>query len=507
MGLVREQAFAILFGASREYDSFLTAFRIPNMLRDLLAEGALSASFVTTLTRELSLKGEKRGWQLANRVLTAQVLILLGISMLGILASPWIVDLLAPGFRLIPGKAELTTLMTRIMFPFLILVGAAAVAMGMLNAKERFGVPHSASTFFNIGSIAGGILFGYLLDPKFGSRAIIGMALGTLFGGILQFLCQVPSLHRIGFRFSPELTFRDSGVAKVLFLMTPSVIGSAAVQVNILVNNNFASYLGNGAVSWLNYAFRLVHLPIGIFGVAIMSATTPALSRALSTNDLLTFRKTLNSSLNLCLSFCIPASLGLIVLSDAIVQLIYQYGRFTQLDTHQTGVALACYAIGLAAYAASRLIHPAFLALGDARSPMVVSLGSIFSNFVLNWFFILHWGMGHWGLALSSSFVSIVNFAALLHLMRKRVRGIGGKRILRSAVRILGASVVMAILAWTGATLIRSWIGDESVAARLATVFGSVFLGLGGYALACRALGVRELEVFLGEIARFRVRP
>lgn len=506
MGLVREQTFAILFGASREYDSFLTAFRIPNMLRDLFAEGALSASFVTTLTEELSRKGEKRAFELANRVLAAQVVILSILSLLGILASPWIVNLLAPGFRAVSGKSELTVLMTRIMFPFLILVGAAAAAMGVLNAKGRFGVPHSASTFFNIGSIVSGILFAYLWDPAFGPRAIIGMALGTVFGGILQFVCQIPSLYRIGFRFSPELTLHDPGVRRVLFLMTPSVIGSAAVQINILVNNNFASYLGNGAVSWLNYAFRLVHLPIGLFGVAIMSATTPALSRALGQDDIASFRRILSSSLNLCFFLCIPASVGLILLGRPVIQLIYEYGRFSNFDTHQTAVALACYAIGLAAYAASRLIVPAFLAFGDAKSPMFVSLASILFNFVLNWFFIRHLGIGHWGLALSSSFVSIVNFAALFQLMRKRIGRLEGRKMLDSLARVLASSLAMALSVFVASLLFQHWIGSGSVPARLGAVFGSIVIGTAAYVVASKIFGVRELEVFSSEMLRFRSR-
>jgi putative peptidoglycan lipid II flippase len=260
LGLVREVVFTSMFGASRELDAFIAAFRIPNLLRDLFAEGALSAAFVSTFSHALEREGEARAWDLANRVLNDLLLVLGAIVVAGIVLAPWIVDWIAPGFRGEPGKLELTITLTRILFPFLLLVAVAAVAMGVLNARSVFLVPASASSFFNIGSIVGGLFFVALLAPRYfrwtlswpkGSppadqvvAALVAMAIGTLIGGALQLLVQVPALRRVGFRYRPVGGFRDPGVRQVLRLMGPATLGIAAVQINVVVNTYFASELG-----------------------------------------------------------------------------------------------------------------------------------------------------------------------------------------------------------------------------------------------------------------------
>jgi len=273
LGLVREQVLAALFGAGREFDAFVTAFRIPNLLRDLFAEGALSAAFVTTFTKKLTTDGDTGAWRIANLVLNALLVILSGITIIGILAAPVIVKLIAPGFADVPGKLELTVMLTRIMFPFLLLIALAALAMGMLNAKQRFGIPASASMMFNIGSILGGVGLAFWLDPHLGPRAMIGMSIGTLIGGAAQLLIQIPSLFAVGYRYQPILDWRDPDFRRVLTLLGPAVLGVAAVQINVFVDNWFASFFGNGAVAWLNCAFRLMQFPIGLFGVAIAVVT------------------------------------------------------------------------------------------------------------------------------------------------------------------------------------------------------------------------------------------
>ncbi len=243
LGLVREQVLAALFGASREFDAFVTAFRIPNLLRDLFAEGALSAAFVTTFSKKLAAEGENSAWRLANLVVNALLVVLSIVTLLGIVAAPVLVRLIAPGFAEIPGKIELTILLTRIMFPFLLLVALAALAMGMLNAKQRFGIPASASMMFNVGSIIGGLGFAYWLDPTFGPNAMVGMSIGTLIGGASQWLVQVPSLRRVGYKYRFILDWRDESFRQVLRLLAPSVLGVAAVQINVFVNTWFASFL------------------------------------------------------------------------------------------------------------------------------------------------------------------------------------------------------------------------------------------------------------------------
>ncbi|MBM2806864.1 MAG: putative lipid flippase MurJ, partial [Deltaproteobacteria bacterium] len=286
LGLVRDQVFAALFGAGLQYDAFLTAFRVPNLLRDLLAEGALSSAFVTTFTQTLQGKGREEAVRLSNRVATLSVIAITIISILAWFFTSEIVRLLAPGFFAVPGKAELTISLTRIMIPFLLLIALAAQAMGMLNAFNIYGIPALASAFFNIGIIVGGLLLGFLLGPAFGISPIAGMAYGVLIGGFLELAVQWPSLKRCGVTYRPDLTFSDPGVRQIIRLMGPAVIGTAAVQINVFVNTNFASAIidpatgavANGPVSWLNYAFRFMQFPIGVFGVAIATATLPCAS-------------------------------------------------------------------------------------------------------------------------------------------------------------------------------------------------------------------------------------
>src|SRR5690242_3611513 len=274
LGLAREQIFAALFGGGRIMDAFTIAFRIPNLLRDLFAEGALSTAFVTTFTRTSAVEGDAAAWRLANKVATLAIVVLSALTILGIIFSPWLVSVLAPGFT--GDKALLTITLTRVMYPFILLVSLAALVMGMLNAKNVFGVPAMASSFFNIGSIIGGVALCYWLDPQpdwrhphFGERGLIGLAIGTLLGGLLQLVVQFPSANRVGFRFRFDFDWRDPGVKTILALMGPATIAASAVQVNVAVNSGFASSLGNGPITWLNIAFRLMQLPLGIFGVAV----------------------------------------------------------------------------------------------------------------------------------------------------------------------------------------------------------------------------------------------
>jgi putative peptidoglycan lipid II flippase len=511
LGLIRDQVFAALFGAGLQYDAFLTAFRIPNLLRDLFAEGALSAAFVTTFSQVLAKKGEAEAFRLSNRVATLLVFILGAISIVGWFAAPAIVELLAPGFFDVPGKAGLTIHLTRIMIPFLLFIALAAKAMGILNALHRFGVPAMASAFFNVGSIIGGLFLGFVLGPHIGLGAIEGMAYGTLFGGFLQFAFQWPSLRRVGFRYRPMFDFNDPGVRQVMALMGPAIIGAAAVQINIFVNSNFASSIidpatgrvGNGPVSWLNYAFRFVQFPIGAFGVAISTATLPLISAAAARKESVEFRRTLAHSLGLILLLCIPSAAGLIVLGEPIVGLVFEHGRFTALDTHQTSAALAAYAIGLAGYGGVKVLAPAFYALDDALTPMLVSLGSVIVNYIMN--YLLVGPLGHVGLACSTSAVALVNFGLLLALMRRRLGRIEGRRLTSSLLRISLATLVMAAAVYLAAIAPAGYFPFIGFKLYLAQVAIGIVAAAAVFYAACRAVGVEELNEALGALGgRFR---
>jgi len=494
LGLVREQVLAGLFGASKEFDAFITAFRIPNLLRDLFAEGALSAAFVTTFSQKLAKEGEAPAWRLANLVLNALVVLLSLITLVGIIASPWIVDLIAPGFRNTPGKAELTVTMTRIMFPFLLLVALAALAMGMLNAKKKFGIPASASMMFNVGSILGGVFFGWVIDPSFGSRSIIGISIGTLIGGAAQLLIQFPSLRAVGYRYQPLLDWRDEGFRRVVKLVGPSVIGVAAVQINVFVINWFASYFENGAVTWLNCAFRLMQFPIGLFGVAIATATLPAVAALVARGEIAEFRKTISRSMRLAIFLSLPAACGLAVLAEPIIAVIYQHGRFSADSTRQTAACLQAFAIGLTGYAALKVLAPTFYAFGDSRTPALVSLLSIVVNAGLCWLLAWKLGLGVMGLALSTGLVALVNFVQLLFHMRRRIEHIEGRALLRSTGKVALACVLMS-----AAALATHHVCAFNRYIDLAASFTAAVLVFGA---ACKLLRVAELGELLA-VLRF----
>ena len=337
------------------------------------------------------------------------------VSLLGVLFAPQLIYVLAPGFS--PDKALLTVLLTRVMYPFILLVSLAALAMGMLNAKNIFTAPAMASSFFNIGSIVGGVAFGWWFDPHFGERALIGLSLGTLLGGLLQLMVQMPSLYRAGFRWVLDCRWRDPGVRQVLSLMLPAVIAASAVQINVMINSIFASYLGDGPVSWLSFSFRLMQLPLGVFGVAVATVTLPVVSRMAVLGNIPQFRATLARAMRLAVFLTMPSALGLIVLAEPIIALIYQRGKFHHLDTLRTAESLQFYALGLVAYSCIKVLSPAFYAINRRWTPMMVSFFSIALNFVFNAIFIFYFKMGHKGLALSTALAATFNFGLLYFFM------------------------------------------------------------------------------------------
>jgi putative peptidoglycan lipid II flippase len=425
-----------------------------------------------------------------------------------------VVRLIAPGFAEIPGKTQLTVELTRVMFPFLLLVALAAVAMGMLNARGRFGVPASASSFFNLGSILVGLVGaswmapGYLssvwthravvpdVAPELAERAIVGMAIGTVVGGALQLLVQLPSLYRLNYRYRPMLSFRDPGVRQVLALMGPATIGAAAVQVNVLVNSNFASQLGDGAVSWLNVAFRFMQLPIGLFGVAVGVVALPAVSRSAERDDIAEFNTTIVRALRLVFGLCLPAAVGLAVLAPELVGLVYQHGRFTAEDTRMAANALVAYAIGLAGYANIKVAVPAFYALGDARTPALISCLSILVNALGNWLVINRFGGGHTGLAFVTSLVALLNFAVLMVLLRRRIGAFAGlgSVLLKLATASLVVGLVCIAIRW-GVGLL---VPVDQLLGRALIAGAAIPAAATAFALVAAALGVDEV----GTVAR-----
>ncbi len=494
-GLLREIVMARLFGAGFVYDAFLLGFRIPNLTRDLFAEGALSSAFVPIFTQTLAHKGRKEAALLSNLVATALIIVVGLFCLVGIIFTPAWVNLLASGFHQVPGKFELAVKLTRIMFGFLLLVALAAQAMGVLNACNRFAVPALASTFFNIGSITFGLILGYLVGPHFGLEPITGMAIGVVLGGALQLAWQLPSLRAEGFRFRPAMDWNHPLLRKIFSLMGPAILGNAAVQINVLVITNFASRIpGNGPVSWLGYSFRFMQLPLGLFGVAIASATLPSISRSAGIGNFDEFRRTLSKSLGMVFLLTLPSSVGLIVLGRTMIGAIYQGGKFSAYDTEQTALALSCYAVGLAGYSALKVLNPAFYALHDARTPMIVSVLSIAVNYFTASMLFRHTGLGHEGLALSTAAVATFGGVALFVILRKRIGGIYGRNLMESFWKIAVASAVMGAVVLLSSHWIEGWLGVGRLG-RVTDLGLSIPLGLLVFYGACRVFRVSELEL------------
>ncbi len=524
LGLIREQIFAFFFGAGFLYDAYVVAFRIPNVLRDLFAEGALSAAFVKVFTDYQINKSEKEAWHLAGLVINALAVIMSVICIVGVIFSRQFVDLVADGFS--PEKAALATTLTQIMFPFILLVALAAVAMGVLNTKGVFGIPASASTVFNIVSIIFGLGLAYWLsgggwfsstdkDAVPGAAAqwaIIGMAIGTLIGGASQFLMQIPSLYKVGFRFLPTLSFADEGLKRVMALMTPAILGTSAVQINVLINTYFVSGI-DGAQGWLSYSFRLMQFPIGLFGVAIGTAAIPVLSRLASEGRTKDFRDTLSQSMNLVFLMTIPAACGLIVLGEPIVRLIYEHGKFDATATTMTAFALAGYSVGLAGYAAIKVLSPAFYAMNDAKTPMIIGVASIGVN-ALGSYFFREWlsqygvtaatphGYGHVGVALATSCVALINFVALVWFMRRKIKRLNGREVAASFLRISAASLFMSAACYASYYLLHVRLGSATLAHHLIEAFVPIALGGITFVIVAKLLRVKELEQAFGMIRR-----
>ncbi len=456
LGLAREQIFAALFGGGRLMDAFTIAFRIPNLLRDLFAEGALSTSFITTFSKTIATDGDRAAWKLANKVATLTVIVLSSITLLGIITAPWLVHVLAPGFD--GDKAALTITLTRIMYPFILLVSLAALVMGMLNAKDVFGVPAMASSFFNLGSILSGVALGYWLDPDFGPRALLGSAAGTLIGGSLQLAVQLPALRRLGYAFRADFQWRDKGVKAILRLMGPSVVAASTTQVNVLINSIFASQLGDGPTFWLSIAFRLMQLPLGIFGVALGTVALPLLARMAAAGNMVSFRSELSRGMRLAFLMTIPATVGLIMLAEPIISVLYQHRKFGAFEAGEAAGALRFYAIGLSGYAALKVLVNAFYALDRRKTPMLVSFSAVALNLLLNWFFTLRLGWGHRGLALSTACIATSNFLLLYFLMRRQLVFLETRSMLALLGKLAIAAAALAAVCWLGSHyLLADW--------------------------------------------------
>ncbi len=503
LGLVREQVFAYLFGAGLATDAFVAAFRIPNLLRDLFAEGAMSAAFVPAFSKKLSLEGKQNAFLLFNLVGNALVVVLAIVVLLGIFFAPAIVSAIAPGFEKIAGKAELTGYLARIMFPFLILVALTALTMGVLNSLGHFAWPAFSSSFLNIGMIAAGFLLCPFFDPP-----IVGMAYGVLLGGFLQWAVQLPSLRKEGFRYQPVFSFRHPELLAIVGLLVPALAGIASTEINIFVNTQIASLMPEGAVSYLNYAFRLMHFPLGVFGVALATVSLPTLSQKAAVNDLKGVGNTTASALGLVFFLNVPASLFLIVAAVPVISVLFQHGQFGPQDTLLTASALQLYALGLLGYSGVRVLAPVFYAFADTKTPVKVGILAVFSNIVLNVSFY-KLGLGFRWLAFSASVSAFVNFFALLYLLKKKLPEWDGGAVWSKFWRIFLAVLVPALVCWGALAFFYHHHTAGLLWQRVSVLTLSFLLFSGLYFLTAKLFKVEETGLFVNILRRMfaRLKP
>ncbi len=483
LGFVRDVFIAQLFGSGMAADAFFVALRIPNLLRRFMGEGTLAASFVPVFTGYLE-RGEKdEAWAMARSATWLVTIILAALVLVGMLGAWWLVAVIAPGFRAL-GKFGLTVSLTRVMFPFAFFMGVAALQMGILNSLNHFFSPAIGPALFNVAVITSIFTLCPVIDPP-----VMGLAYGVVVGGALQMLVQVPALASRGFRPTRPKPLIHPGVVRVGRLLGPTVLGLAAMQINLVVDTLLASLMAEGSVSYLYYGNRLVQLPLGVFGIAMGIAVLPTLSAHAARREMGRLIETLGFAIRLVLFITIPATLGLIILRYPIIQTLFERGKFTAASTQGAAFALLFYAVGLCAFAGVKVIVPAFYSMEDTVTPMKVSIYAVGLNIVLS--LLLMGPLRHGGLALATSLASLFNVLTLLVIFKNRVGRIGGRRILASTVKLAGSSAVMGIAA---AWMAHRWVAEAATAAGRGAALATVILaGMVIYVGCSYALRSEEL--------------
>lgn len=485
LGLGREQVMAYFFGAGMATDAFLTAFRIPNLLRDMFAEGALSSAFIPIFKEKMVLKSDQAAFRLADLVITAILLVVGLIVLLGIIAAPVIIYLFAHGFISNPDKFHLTVNLTQIMFVYLLLVSLSAVVMGMLNSFGRFGIPAISPALFNLGIIGMVVIFyGYFDQP------VYTLAIGVLIGGLGQLLIQIPALVKVGYRFKFAFNFLDESFKKVVKLLMPMIIGLSAGRINILVNTLLASFLMEGSISFLSYSYRLMHFPLGVFAVALGTVALPKMSALIANKDYVTLKNTFDETLNLNLFIMIPSAAFLALMGHELIDLIYMWGAFSAADANNTSLALLHYSYGLIGFGAVRVIVPFYYASGDSKLPMKASIVSVLVNMAL--YYPLIKLLNFAGLASATSLAGLLNFMILMYFLPSRGIKFSWGKIGLNIFRMATA----AVLAFYIAKLIpfQLYHGSSKLFERLDLLFVPLFIALVLYFILSYILGVHEVR-------------
>ena len=511
LGLVREMVLNSLFSGPKRAlgDALTTAFALPNMLRDLFAEGALSTAFVTVFSQTAKKEGDEAAWKLARKVMTLALVSMAALSVVGVLLAPWIVPAISPGWvEKNPDKVQLAVQLAQVMYPFILLVSIAALVMGILNARKVFGIPAMASTFFNIFSIISGATLGWMFDPNFGTKSLFGFAIGVLVGGLAQLLVQVPALLRTGYRFGFDFGWRDDGVRKVLQLMGPAIISGSVVQVNVLLNVYYASYImapdgsPDGPRIWLNAAFRMIQLPLGVFGVVIGTVMLPAMARLATDGITGEFRDTLSKGLKMVFLMTLPSAVGMMLLSDNIIGVIYERHNWGSVDTDQAALALRTYAWGLIFFSGIRIVQPAFYAINRRFIPLIVSIVAVLVSAICNYVTVVRWHQGIDYLALGSSLSAFVNFSLLTLAMRSVANGINGRELTINFLKLVVSAAVMAAVCVGAKMTILAGFHEQGQLMKIVTLGATIAVAAAVYFGANLLLKNEEMHGFTTVLKR-----
>lgn len=485
-GLVRDMVVAAVFGAGMVTDAFFVAFTIPNLLRRFFAEGSLTAAFVPTFTDVLQQKGAAEARQVVRICWTLLLLVMVCVTLIGILSSPWLVKLIGYGFSGSAGKLALTDLLNRVMFPYIFFVSLVALFAGVLNVSGHFLLPALSPVMLNLAMIGSALVFAPRME-----QPIIALACGVLVGGAVQFAMQIPILYRFGYDLRLDFNFRHTAVVRVARLMVPGILGVAIYQINVVVTRLLASFLQEGSVSWLYYGQRLFEFPQGVFVVSLAQAVLPAMSRQAAAEDMDGFRDSLRFALVLILLVTIPATLGLILCNQAVYSLFFMRGSFTSFDVSQAGLALAWYAPALLFVGISRVVVPSFYAMKDTRTPVFVSFWTLVVNVAAG--LVLMQTMGHAGLALALTISSVFNAVILTWLLSRRLGDLNLSAISRVVVRMIPGLFLMAVVVALILDQV-DWLIPGAFGLRFALLGFAVLSGGLVYVISLWLFGVKEIQ-------------
>ena len=482
-GLARESLKAFAFGAGLQMDAFEAAFRLPNILRRLFAEGAFSQAFVPIFAEYRRQRGTEATQALVGRVGTLLAVVLLLLSIVGVLAAPWLVYLLAGGFARTPGKVDLTATMIRIMFPYILFVSLVSLAGGVLNVYRKFAIPAFTPVLLNLSIIGAALFLAPYCDPP-----VVALAWGVAIGGALQLALQLRPLAKIGMLAAPRFDWRDEGVRRVLALMGPAVLGVSAAQISALINTQLASALGDGRISWITYADRLMEFPSALLGVALGTVLLPSLAKHHADENPEQYTALLDWGLRLAFLLALPAAVALWLLAVPLISTLYQYGRFTVNDVLQTRAALLGYSVGLLGLIVVKILAPGFYARQVMATPVKIALTTVLVAQTLA--VILMFPLGHAGLTLSTSIGACFNATLLYGFLRKRgyyTPSPGWGRFL--AKLVLALLVLGGVLWWLGGPA-SFWL-SASLCAKVGRLAGVCAAGAGAYFAALWLLGFR----------------